>query len=1236
MPHHPFSSSRRLWAAGVAGTATIAVAVILLLTLGGGSPPRLHASAASQCPRGYEPADLGPRNDPGSDVSAGDADQQDQSDKSTYCSRLGHPETFEDLSTANSELGARDTAPFASSAVGAYLHAVAQRSAIRRASAASDSTPWRVAGSPPECAQETSDASTCPPPSAENGNYAGVGTLGFRTLSGRISSFAYDPTTQGHYFASPVVGGVWESTDSGSTWHSIGDSLPTQVVGALAYVPQLHRIIAGTGDNSFGGDGIAGHGIYYSDNDGATWTAAAGIPDLALSFKLVVSPADPSGKTIYAATSEGLFRSTDGGASYVNENLPTSPSGYSPNCQGVTVSNPGGATSRLCFFANDVTDVIVKPTNSTKSDGSAGAVIAAVGWRAGQKVDVDGSGNPVTGCTQGGTATNCLQAPQNGLYISSDGSPGSFKYLNSTASGLPSNAIFGRTALAVAHGTGQDSDDIYAIVQDAEKFNGCPDVLDQVPPVCSSTVTGEGIATVLDGAYASYDFGKTWTKIMDWSQLQRPGTNSALLGQPGYGPGVQSWYNLWIEADPTATSSAGDPTRVLFGLEEVWENNQVLPTGGSTPSVLATPYEAYPGGTPVTDPWVVIGRYWNACGAVSPPSPLPATCNPPSLTAGTTTHPDQHAYAMIPDGKGGVTLLIGSDGGAYSQHVASGQDFSNAGWGDGLNKTISAVQPYDAEMAKDGTIVSGLQDNGEMKTAPDGREYEIYGGDAFFTTIDPDHSNNIIEEYTYASQVNLTNDGGATWYPIQPGGCTGDNTSALFSTPIEQDPTTPGHLLLGCTQIQEATNAYKLQCADPTCQTINSPFNTVYDLSTLSSPSGAPNIPSALALRGADAYVGYCANCDPATESIPFANGIATNVGGSQAPKIGTSDGWHQASAYCSGCGTASGKLPERYITSIQEDPSNPDTVYVTLGGYGRRWIPPGSFGEDTSNVGVGHVFVSHDHGEHFTNITGNLPDISANWTAFHDGTLLVATDLGVYIQTAPASGSSGPTYAQLGKGLPAAPVFTLRVAPGNPNELLASTYGRGDWLYTFPSSGGGGGGGGSGGGGGGTHSHGTCAKPSGKLSGTRLGALRLGETRTSARSTLTRYRVMGNGFDDFCLRGGPGIRVGYPTKALLRHRSRRQRSELSGRIVLAMTANRFYALDGIRPGSGLSAALRKLGRHARPIFRSSYRWYVFPRRGVSLVIKAGHGKVLEVGLANVSLMRNHAQQRSFLATLRA
>ena len=81
--------------------------------------------------------------------------------------------------------------------------------------------------------------------------------------------------------------------------------------------------------------------------------------------------------------------------------------------------------------------------------------------------------------------------------------------------------------------------------------------------------------------------------------------------------------------------------------------------------------------------WKVIGRYWNACAQVvsnldcaGGSSPIP----------GSTTHPDQHAAMIVPDGVGsGVTLYAGNDGGAYKQHVSAGQDFSNDNWGDGIN-----------------------------------------------------------------------------------------------------------------------------------------------------------------------------------------------------------------------------------------------------------------------------------------------------------------------------------------------------------------------------------------------------------------------------------------------------------------------------------------------------------------------------------------------------------------------
>jgi hypothetical protein len=590
---------------------------------------------------------------------------------------------------------------------------------------------------------------------------------------------------------------------------------------------------------------------------------------------------------------------------------------------------------------------------------------------------------------------------------------------------------------------------------------------------------------------------------------------------------------------------------------------------------------------------------------------------------------------MIPDGKGGVTLLVGSDGGAYKQHVDSGKTFSNDSWGDGLNRSMSALQPYDANMSKDGTVVSGLQDNGEMKISPNGHEAEIYGGDGFYTTIDPGNSKNIIEEYTYAQQVNLTNDGGASWFPIQPSAC-GTSTTALFATPMEQDPTTAGHVLLGCTQIQEATNVFANPCAVPpgasssNCQAANVPFNTVFDLSTLPSPNSAPNIPSALAVRGANEYVAYCGYCDPATQKIPFANGIATNVGGSKPPKIGAGDGWHQAKALCSGCQTANGKLPERYINSIQEDPSDPNTVYVTLGGYGRRWIPPGSFGEDTGNVGVGHVFVSHDHGDNFTDISGNLPDITANYTAIHDGKLLVATDLGVYVDT--SSGSGTPTYAPLGAGLPAAPVFTIRQSPANANEYLISTYGRGDWLYNFaptPSQvtqqiG--------------TITHGgsLCTSPIGRLQGKTLGPFTLGDTRAKARQAARLINVQFFGFDDFCLKGGPGIRVGYPSSKLLRSVARGLRAKIAGKVVIALTANRFYALDGVRPGARVGRVARRLHISAKRFFAVGLNdWYLVPGGAALGVLKVRGGVIQEIGIADQRLLRSHKARTRFFTSFR-
>ena len=384
---------------------------------------------------------------------------------------------------------------------------------------------------------------------------------------------------------------------------------------------------------------------------------------------------------------------------------------------------------------------------------------------------------------------------------------------------------------------------------------------------------------------------------------------------------------------------------------------------------------------------------------------------------------------FVDNGDGTTTLVVGNDGGAYKQTVDNGEEFDIRGWGRGLQgsggKTMTTLLPYDVAVAKDGVAYAGLQDNGHMRIenpAAGSQQYAVFGGDGFYAATDPDDSNVAYEEYTNGG-VSVSTDGGKTFRSIDPG-----LTASLFATPFVMDPLDAKHLVIGGRDIQERLEGP------------NGDWVTVYDLGTAGSPGDADasasadspnNQLSAVDTRGDVSYVGYCGYCDIVTQGTPFASGIATNAGGDASAEKGTSNGWHIAAA--------SG-LPERYITDVLVDPADPKVVYVTLAGYARRWIPPGSLGDDTSKIGSGHVFVSRDAGESFTDLSGNLPDEPANAVEIFNGGLVVGTDSGVY--TAPLGSTS---WSLLGSDLPTAPVYGLTLDP-NPlqNRLFAASYGRG------------------------------------------------------------------------------------------------------------------------------------------------------------------------------------------------
>jgi hypothetical protein len=933
---------------------------------------RSSGTAAASCPAGYK---LLAKEETA--LKQAGVQEQESLHKEVLaantCVTTKHPESLLELEIRGRQQSAVRAAPHGKVHPGAYSGALAQRAAMPTSLSGTDGT-WRPYGHGPLISNDPA--------------YNSVNSLGLVHLQGRIDSLTYDAASK-RLFAAKGTGGIWTSTDYGDTWRSIGDSLPSQIVGAVAWTSaNKGTVLAVSGDPTFGGGAYTGFGAFYSNNLGKTWKRATGIPDGALGFEIEVDPTNPL--EVYAATLFGLYRSTDGGKSYTNVNLPTG------ECSGV----PGGAR---CQLANVVTDIAIKGTGGVNADVPAGTVLAAVAWRGGRRKNSDGS----------------IQSEHNGLYRSLSGSPNTFVRL--TTPGFTPQERIGRVEFGQTTGAAQDKDYLYAIVQDAVVLNGGLDVIDAPESFPASPVPG---GTNLNGVYVSKDFGATWTLMADDNAIAKnPATGSALVGVGqalGVEPGIQAWYNEWIAPDPTRQSATGVPTRLAFGLEEVWQNE--LPVAMDGPASFK-----------------VIGRYFagESCLLLTLPVPECPTNRPP--TQSTTTHPDQHDAVWIPDSLGGVTLAVGNDGGFYKNHVAPGHELDNGGWGNGNQTGFNTLLPYDVAMANDGTTYAGLQDNGHLKITPDGGQYMVYGGDGTFAETDPANSDIVYEAYTF-NDMSVSTDGGKSWRGIDPG-----LTNTRFINPFEQDPTNARHLVTAGNEVAETRHGPDTEAGhDAGGKT----WSVVYDLGTQKRPGDAAATPSAtdpangmsaIDVLGDTIYVGYCGVCDTLNATAPFKSGIATNAGGT----------WHIAAA---------NGLAERFVTSVAIDPNDAagKTIYVTLGGYSRRWVPPGTLQDTGTDAGVGHLFKSTDGGETFVDISGNLPDVPATWVTQRGATqLIVGTDIGVFATAL----EGGTTFAVLG-GLPVVPISTMNLKPDNPNLLAVATYGRGVWTYTFTQTIPGGGGG--------------------------------------------------------------------------------------------------------------------------------------------------------------------------------
>jgi photosystem II stability/assembly factor-like uncharacterized protein len=147
--------------------------------------------------------------------------------------------------------------------------------------------------------------------------------LGPGNIGGRSRALLIHRQSPNLMWTAGVAGGIWKSTDSGASWKPKGDLLVNIAVNSLIQDPADENILyAGTGEGFFNGDAVRGQGIFKSTDYGETWTqlASTNNGDFFFVQKLAATrkkdKGDKGKQRIYAATRTGLFRSSNGGATW--------------------------------------------------------------------------------------------------------------------------------------------------------------------------------------------------------------------------------------------------------------------------------------------------------------------------------------------------------------------------------------------------------------------------------------------------------------------------------------------------------------------------------------------------------------------------------------------------------------------------------------------------------------------------------------------------------------------------------------------------------------------------------------------------------------------------------------------------------------------------------------------------------------------------------------------------------
>ena len=146
--------------------------------------------------------------------------------------------------------------------------------------------------------------------------------IGPTIMSGRVVDIDVNPDMPSEFYVGYASGGVWHTTNNGTTFKPVLDSSGTQNVGDIAVHWPTRTIYVGTGENNASRSSYAGIGILKSTNNGKTWSNM-GLLDAHHFAPILIHPDNPDvlvvGVTghLYSPNDQrGIYKSIDGGKTW--------------------------------------------------------------------------------------------------------------------------------------------------------------------------------------------------------------------------------------------------------------------------------------------------------------------------------------------------------------------------------------------------------------------------------------------------------------------------------------------------------------------------------------------------------------------------------------------------------------------------------------------------------------------------------------------------------------------------------------------------------------------------------------------------------------------------------------------------------------------------------------------------------------------------------------------------------